>query len=209
MSAHDYDPRTFSEDRRLYDRGLLGFLTGRRKKVVLDLLHDAVRAKENPSILDVGCGYGEMLRDYGMCRGIGVDINYDALVTARNAAPQARFALSHVERLPFSDNSFDGVLCSEVLEHVRDPESLARELMRIVKPGGAVAVTVPNETMTTLGRAVMGKKPWKSPAHLWAFTPRRLAGIFPGQPECLRHAPFGWLPFSLSTNVVAVFRKTL
>lgn len=45
--------------------------------------------------------------------------------------------------LPFRTGSFDTVVCFEVLEHVKDGAALARELARVVKPGGAVILTVP------------------------------------------------------------------
>jgi SAM-dependent methyltransferase len=48
-----------------------------------------------------------------------------------------------VTRLPFADNSFDIVICSEVLEHIPDHARAMRELTRILKPGKILAVSVP------------------------------------------------------------------
>lgn len=45
-------------------------------------------------------------------------------------------------RLPFRDGEFDGVICKEVLEHVKDPLASARELVRVTRPGGSVFVTL-------------------------------------------------------------------
>jgi SAM-dependent methyltransferase len=47
-------------------------------------------------------------------------------------------------RLPFADASFDGVVSSEVLEHLEDPHHLARECARILRPGGMFVLTTPN-----------------------------------------------------------------
>jgi SAM-dependent methyltransferase len=47
-------------------------------------------------------------------------------------------------RLPFADASFDGVVSSEVLEHLENPHHLAREFARILRPGGAFVLTTPN-----------------------------------------------------------------
>ena len=49
------------------------------------------------------------------------------------------------ERLPFVDGAFDRVICTETLEHVDDDSVLARELVRVLKPGGILAVSVPDE----------------------------------------------------------------
>lgn len=51
--------------------------------------------------------------------------------------------LSAGERLPFKDASFDAILSLAVLEHVRDPFACAREMLRIIKPGGKIMCSVP------------------------------------------------------------------
>ena len=46
-------------------------------------------------------------------------------------------------RLPFADDTFDRIVCSEVMEHIPDDAAAASELARVLKPGGTIAVTVP------------------------------------------------------------------
>ena len=48
------------------------------------------------------------------------------------------------KELPFENGEFDLVWCSEVIEHVRDPEYSLREMARVVKPGGHIILTTPN-----------------------------------------------------------------
>ena len=55
-----------------------------------------------------------------------------------------QFQIANVENLPFPDASFDGVLCSSVLEYTRDPQLCLNEIARITKPGGALLISVPN-----------------------------------------------------------------
>jgi SAM-dependent methyltransferase len=52
-------------------------------------------------------------------------------------------ALSLANALPFSDRSFDTVMCTSVLEHVEEPERAVEEMARVLKPGGRLLITVP------------------------------------------------------------------
>jgi len=54
------------------------------------------------------------------------------------------FLLGDGFRLPFADGAFDKVICAETLEHVHDDRALVRELVRVLKPGGTMAVSVPD-----------------------------------------------------------------
>src|SRR5262245_47215556 len=62
---------------------------------------------------------------------------------APTRAPASLVLCANTLRLPFPDATFDRVLCSEVLEHVVDPAQATRELVRVLKPGGLFAASVP------------------------------------------------------------------
>ncbi|HZR91628.1 MAG TPA: class I SAM-dependent methyltransferase [Gaiellaceae bacterium] len=82
-------------------------------------------------VLDVGCGskpYYPYFAPYAS-EYVGVDIDID------NPAADV---LGPVEDLPLEDESFDVVLCTQVLEHCADPDRAVRELWRVTAPGGAV-----------------------------------------------------------------------
>jgi SAM-dependent methyltransferase len=72
---------------------------------------------------------------------------YSPLVSssiALDAAPlEGVDVVGFADRLPFAAETFDTVLCTEVLEHVQDAERAAAELFRVTRPGGTVLVTVP------------------------------------------------------------------
>ncbi len=107
-------------------------------------------------ILDMGCGEGRHMvkacqMEQTLC--MGADFVYDNLKSTRNKLifHQAlddlscdRFDLScmDVTRLPFRDQCFDAVICSEVLEHVPNDDLAVSELVRILKPGRILAVSV-------------------------------------------------------------------
>lgn len=72
------------------------------------------------------------------------DVSAVALERAARQVPHAeRAELTPDAPLPFEDSSFDLVLCAEVLEHVRDVQLLLSETRRVLRPGGALAITTP------------------------------------------------------------------
>lgn len=101
--------------------------------------------------LDAGCGSGVLSRELAG-RGadvVAVDASPAMLAGARsNMAPNSppiRYDLIEtVERTGLGDASFDGVLCSSVLEYVDDPVAAVREFHRLLRPGGTLILTVPN-----------------------------------------------------------------
>ena len=126
--------------------------------------------REGHSVLDVGCGPGYLLRkaarqasprrvppDGGQsgpvrALAVGVDLDRDRLRLSvdhsaglRGFTPHpAGFAVADGQRLPFADASFDRIICTETLEHVADAHLALRELARVLKPGGRLAISVPH-----------------------------------------------------------------
>ncbi|MEM9620425.1 MAG: class I SAM-dependent methyltransferase [Pseudomonadota bacterium] len=107
-------------------------------------------------VLDLGCGEGRhaisayLLADVHV---VGIDISAADLATAQNRlqefpakpAQQATCTFIHASgfALPFEDNSFDKVICAEVLEHIPDYRAVLAEIRRVLKPGGIFATSVP------------------------------------------------------------------
>ncbi|MEJ7811817.1 MAG: methyltransferase domain-containing protein [Gemmatimonadaceae bacterium] len=143
-------------------------------------------------ILDVGCGdgarYGRHLRAAGVLLS-GVDVSEVAVQAARSNGIDAT-VVNLDERLPFPDGTFDGVICLEVLEHLVDPEFTARDVLRLLRPGGHLLVSVPNvgfwavrmELLATghfnpKGNPVTQRRyPWRDP-HLRFFNSQTLRSM--------------------------------
>lgn len=101
-------------------------------------------------ILDCACGRGfylNMYRHVSRCELVGLELDDEIIRKAqRNVGhlPGITLTRGNIYALPFPDNWFDGVILSEILEHIDDDVAGLREVRRVLKPGGVVAITVPN-----------------------------------------------------------------
>jgi ubiquinone/menaquinone biosynthesis C-methylase UbiE len=98
------------------------------------------------AFLDAGCGDGRHLAALGdelPARRAGCDLAERILETARQRV-DADFRQANLEALPFADGEFDLVLCSQVIEHVLDPDLAIGELARVLRPGGTLVISTDN-----------------------------------------------------------------
>lgn len=111
--------------------------------------------KPTDRVLDFGAGRGESLFDdpvayrrgisnlHGKCAHLeGCDVDK---VVLENPFLDHAEVIELGATLPYPDNHFDVIVARAVFEHLDDPEPLARELLRVVKPGGLIAATTPNK----------------------------------------------------------------
>jgi SAM-dependent methyltransferase len=78
-----------------------------------------------------------------------VDGDVSRLNWAESETAQAELASVDIHGLPFADNTFDKILMSEVLEHLADDRAAMREVYRVLKPGGILALSVPHADFPT------------------------------------------------------------
>jgi 2-polyprenyl-3-methyl-5-hydroxy-6-metoxy-1,4-benzoquinol methylase len=99
-------------------------------------------------VLDAGCGSGygsELINAAGAAEVVGIDRSEAALALARAAVTEGVvLAQGDVEDLEFPDDSFDAVVCFEVIEHVDDVERTLDEFTRVLRPDGLLIVSSPN-----------------------------------------------------------------
>ncbi|GAB4570708.1 MAG: hypothetical protein Kow0077_05450 [Anaerolineae bacterium] len=109
-----------------------------------------VDPQDDDVILDCACGRGfylNMFRYASRARLVGLELERDIIRKAqRNVGHLDGITLTqgNIYHLPFADDYFDAVILSEILEHVADDVAGLREVWRVLKPGGVVAITVPN-----------------------------------------------------------------
>ena len=111
-------------------------------------------------VLEVGCGAGHVLQTFGGTRRTGIDLSPSMLARARRRLGDSVTLLQGAaEQLPFSNGSFDIVLCTEVLEHTVAPELVLRELVRVAAPGARVVVSIPNEAAIDRAKRTIRRLP--------------------------------------------------
>ena len=146
--------------------------------------HDLVQQKDveevlrnAPSsghLLEVGCGTGHWSRffyslGYDVC---GVDVSEEMIAVARKNVPGCCFDISDARDLPFSASSFDIVASITALEFIPDPEAAIMEMVRCVRPGGALVLGTLNRLAPiNRDRLEKGEEPYAS-GHL--FSPDEL-----------------------------------
>ena len=112
-------------------------------------IFDWVDFSDEQRVLDIPCGRGfylNMIRYVSDCEIIGAELDWDIIQKARANVGHLGIPLNNTDiyHLPYRSNSFDAVILSEVLEHLDDDVAALREVYRVLKPGGVVAITVPH-----------------------------------------------------------------
>lgn len=113
-----------------------------RFRLIQDVL-DHLELPGNARMLDAGCGTGQMLKTLQR-RGsaVGLDISPEAISFAASRGAE-NLVLGTVTAPPFPEGSFDVALALDVIEHVDDDRAMLNGLRSLVKPNGAVVITVP------------------------------------------------------------------
>ena len=117
---------------------------------------DKLHVNPGDLVLVIGCGEGRHSLGLYVDRevnAIGIDLSTEDLKIAKSRIKDftvtdtnkssCAFGVGDIQSLPFKDNAYDAVICSEVLEHLESLDNAVSEIVRVLKPGGVLAVSVP------------------------------------------------------------------
>jgi 2-polyprenyl-3-methyl-5-hydroxy-6-metoxy-1,4-benzoquinol methylase len=157
-----------------YSRGL--------RDEIVDMIPPGCKA-----VLDVGCGngvLGEYLKKNGVERVCGIEIVEKAAKNALSILDEVLTGNIESLDLPFDLESFDCVVCADVLEHLVDPWNVICKLKKLVKPGGCIVASIPNVGFHRVVRNLL-KGHWRyedagvlDRTHIRFFTLEGIADLF-------------------------------
>ncbi len=144
---HYFDDASLDRDHSISIDPILSYEQETRQRAVLDLLN----VKPTDVVMDVGCGNARDIVQFikRADRVYGLDFS-DGMIREglKKLRPEPLesygFVTGTAMSLPFQDESFDKVSCSEVVEHIPHWEQSLSEVVRVLKKGGRVAITTPN-----------------------------------------------------------------
>ncbi|HXM21999.1 MAG TPA: class I SAM-dependent methyltransferase [Terriglobales bacterium] len=118
----------------------------RSSRKLIDQCLQLAQLRPPGRVADLGCGSGifsSILVEKGF-ECFGVDIAHGLTALGHKLYPEVTFLTADIEALPLPSASFDGVLLSGVIHHLPDPRACAREVHRVLKPGGVFMAFDPN-----------------------------------------------------------------
>lgn len=196
-------------DRLLFNEADMAFR--RRARILMDYLE----LQHGDRVIDLGCGMGFYLMLMARMREIdlyGFDQERPRLLRAQSEVDTVSLLQGDLYDLPFRAGSFDKVLLSEVLEHLEHDRHALKQIYRLLRPGGVLAISVPharypfwwdpiNRTWTSLGGRPFRRGPlvgiWTN--HTRLYQPAPLAELLAQagfEVEILEQATHYCFPFS-------------
>jgi ubiquinone/menaquinone biosynthesis C-methylase UbiE len=125
-------------------------MQSRRLDVIKGFLKKMNKA-DSLGLLIVGCGSQTDMfipADEQVCSSQGIkvafDLSHNSVKVAREKYPLNKYLVADATSLPFKNKCFDGIICSEVLEHVTAPQKAIQEFHRTLNDKGYLVLTVPN-----------------------------------------------------------------
>ena len=143
-----YDPDAFHHHANPFVR----FAEKKRVKAIFKLMD----VSQEDRVIEIGCGAGNILEKAPQGKLFGVDISFFILTKAKQKLnKKVCLFLADAQTLPFKEQVFTRVICSEVLEHLLDPLAAVNEAARILGNQGVAIISIPNESMINWTKSIL------------------------------------------------------
>ena len=160
----------------------------------LDKLREVASLPAKGRLLDIGGGTGRvssaLLNDVD--EAVVADISMGMLDQTHR--PTLKPVCSHSEFLPFPSDSFERVLMVDALHHVIDQPVTAREMLRVLKPGGRIVIEEPDINTFGVKLIALAEKLLIMRSHF--LSPFQIASLFPGNTSIVTENSSAWVIIS-------------
>ena len=122
-----------------------------------------INASEGDHILDVGCGTGRYTKIFTQqgAKVVGIDFSKNMLKIAKARVKKAEFKQTDItKKFPFPDNTFDKIVCSLVVSHIKNLSPVLKEMKRVLKDGGFIILTTLHPDIDFWGFESAGSTPF-------------------------------------------------
>jgi 2-polyprenyl-3-methyl-5-hydroxy-6-metoxy-1,4-benzoquinol methylase len=175
----------------------------------LAIIRDFMGNVDGLEVAEVGSGGGHVLQMFPRAKLTAIDVSSEYLAIARKnlAGYDVRFLKGEVDKMDLPDASFDRVICTEVLEHVVDPDAVLAAIARLLRPDGVAVITVPNDPLILRLKGIARRPPFRWVAgkridwggddfHLHRWTPAEFERVLGAHLRVVdrRSAPVGLFP---------------
>jgi SAM-dependent methyltransferase len=189
---------------------------------MLTARYDVLGVDRGDAVLDLGCGFGRHAFEAARrgARVVALDAGRDEVLAVRatfaamfdagelGADTLAVTVQGDALALPFADETFDRVICSEVLEHIPDDVGAMAELARVLRRGGTMAVTVPRRGPERINWALSNEYHEVPGGHIRIYSRRVLEERLASVGLRVRahhyahalHSPYWWLKCLVGTT---------
>ncbi len=150
--SHDRIAREYADYQEQMLTNFHDILISRRISEIVHALLTRIGKKCNMIALDAGCGNGQfsqLLISLGVSCVVGVDFSHNMIMAAKKRSARGKFSerldltLGELESLNFRDEIFDVVFMFGVIEHLKNPYTVLREVRRVLRNGGKLILDVP------------------------------------------------------------------
>lgn len=134
----------------------------------IDVLLKLAEINPNNTVLEIGCGAGHILERIKCGILTGIDIAEIQVNRSKaRLGSKAKIFRAAGENLPFENESFERIICTEVFEHVLDPLLVLNEMQRILKKNGLISLSIPNENLIIFTKRLLLNTGFK-----WVLEPK-------------------------------------